>query len=517
MDTYDGDHTYTYDEMENIETVKVNTEPETVYSYDMLGRLTQEDNRWEKYRQVWEYDNGGNITSKKVYPLTYDEELGEEYSEGKIQAEYVYTYDSKWKDMLISRKKITYEYDSAGTQMTFDETETFTYDELGNPTIYKGNALTWTDVRRLASYGIDHKFAYGADGIRYKKNDIIYTLDGSRILKETGNGRTITYYYGESGVIGFNYNGTDYFYIKNLQGDVIAICNANGKYEAEYTYDAWGNCKVYSDRQRRQENTLASFIGNINPFRYRSYYYDVETGLYYLQTRYYDPEVGRFINSDSLGYLGDGIEFSNYNMFAYCGDNPVMMIDPYGTAWYDFFLNITRFCFGISKNYLADEVYLGSKKTFDAVTEVAENIVEDYINYNTSNTSEQAVIDAHYFSSYKGKLVIKLPIGTNAFSFGIMFIGDDVGSRSDPIETIQHEYGHTVQYDQMGFNDYLFDVAIPSVTANILQRQGKLPYDYYGSPWESEADRLGGVSRTSGNTPWPSGAYNSIWDLFKLF
>ena len=203
-----------------------------------------------------------------------------------------------------------------------------TYDGLGNPTFYKGNTLTWTNVRQLSSYG-DTTFAYGADGIRCRKNHIYYTLDGNRILKEYNQdtGKTITYLYGATGVVGFRYNGADYYYRKNLFGDVLAIYNANGTVVAEYLYDAWGRVLAAIDK-------TDLVIANINPIRYRSYYYDTETSLYYLESRYYDPHTGRFINADSLDYLGEGAELCNYNLFAYCSNNPIMRKDPTGSAWH---------------------------------------------------------------------------------------------------------------------------------------------------------------------------------------
>ncbi|MGM9646685.1 MAG: RHS repeat-associated core domain-containing protein [Eubacteriales bacterium] len=115
------------------------------------------------------------------------------------------------------------------------------------------------------------------------------------------------------------------FYEKNLQNDVTGIYGADGTKVAAYAYNAWG--KVLS-----VVNYTDDHVGTINPFRYRSYYYDTETGMYYLQTRYYDPEVGRFINSDALEYLGEGPELLNYNLFAYCGNNPTMAQDSTGTS-----------------------------------------------------------------------------------------------------------------------------------------------------------------------------------------
>ena len=126
--------------------------------------------------------------------------------------------------------------------------------------------------------------------------------------------------YDSSGLCGFKYNNEEYLYQKNIQGDIIAILNRDGEVIAEYQYDAWGNC----------EYDLASGIATANPFRYRGYYYDQETGLYFLQTRYYDPEVGRFISQDDVTYL-DPEHINGLNLYAYCANNPVMMVDPDGT------------------------------------------------------------------------------------------------------------------------------------------------------------------------------------------
>ena len=117
------------------------------------------------------------------------------------------------------------------------------------------------------------------------------------------------------------YNGTKYTYVKNLQGDVIRIINANGVTVVEYNYDAWGNILSTT-------GSMASTLGAINPFRYRGYYYDTESGWYYLNSRYYDPLVGRFLNAD--GVIGANGGIMGYNMFAYCDNNPVMYVDPNG-------------------------------------------------------------------------------------------------------------------------------------------------------------------------------------------
>ena len=124
-----------------------------------------------------------------------------------------------------------------------------------------------------------------------------------------------------------------YFFEKNLQGDVVGIWNQNGTKVVTYTYDAWGNITV--------SGTGASTIGAINPIRYRSYYYDTETGFYYLQSRYYNPVWGRFLNADGIAYLGADGALIGYNLFIYCGNNPVMGYDPAGTwNWGGFILGL---------------------------------------------------------------------------------------------------------------------------------------------------------------------------------
>lgn len=140
-----------------------------------------------------------------------------------------------------------------------------------------------------------------------------------------------------------------------------------------------------------------------------------------------------------------------------------------------------------------------------------KDVVEDIENYDTNNQSESVVFESNYFSNYKGVFVIKTPFDAS-FSLGI--IGLSMQQQDEA--TLKHEYGHCIQLDNMGFCNYIRNVAIPSVGINLLSRAGKLPYDYYGAPWEAEADTLGGVNRTSDNTPWPVGSYSLLWDIFKM-
>ena len=122
-----------------------------------------------------------------------------------------------------------------------------------------------------------------------------------------------------------------------------------------------------------------------------------------------------------------------------------------------------------------------------------DKLREDCSNFSLENTDEEVVLDSHYFSAYKGRLVIIVPSGNSAFSFGIMFIGDKVASGDDAAEIIKHEYGHTVQLDNYGAVKYTMFVVIPSVSGFILNQMGKLPVDYYALPWEHQANVYGGA------------------------
>lgn len=214
----------------------------------------------------------------------------------------------------------------SGRQLTSYNT-TFMYDE--GEMLYCGSLIT---------------FEYNADGIRTSKTvdgiEHKYYLNGSQILAETwtqnGVEHLLIFVYDENGSpIALKYRTNAYaentfdffFYEKNLQGDIIGIFNTNGRRVGWYIYDAWGTCSTYvaSSTSSLEQSIVRSY----NPYRYRGYYYDTETQLYYLQSRYYNPTWGRFLNAD--GIIGSG-GILGYNMFAYCNNNPVMLVDFYGTC-----------------------------------------------------------------------------------------------------------------------------------------------------------------------------------------
>jgi RHS repeat-associated protein len=150
-----------------------------------------------------------------------------------------------------------------------------------------------------------------------------FQLAGSMIVSENRNGNIIQYYNEAGSVIGLRYNGNDYFFRRTVQGDIIAILNTSGEVIVTYEYDPWGNILSTS-------GSMAATLGADNPFRYRGYYYDNESGFYYLQSRYYDPVTGRFLNADDTAYLGVTETTSGYNLFSYCNSNPVYYKDSFG-------------------------------------------------------------------------------------------------------------------------------------------------------------------------------------------
>ncbi len=311
-------YSYTYDNLGNITQIRKNGTLITSYAYDTLGQLLSEYDYVNGLRYTNTYDKSGNITAKTTYNLSTATTVGT----------INYTYgNSTWGDLLTSYN---------GTAIT--------YDAIGNPTKWRNAAgLTW-EARELQrtdlATGAYVDYTYNSDGIRTSRayvnantkyrEDRTYILDGSKIIQENIKIATITsttnatlyYLYDVSGEVqGFIYNNSYYYFQKNLQGDVVRILNSSGTVVTEYTYDAWG--KVLTTT-----GTMASTVGKYNPFRYRSYYYDTETGWYYLQSRYYDPTVGRFLNADGIVGANGGIE--GYNMFAYCSNNPVMYVDSTG-------------------------------------------------------------------------------------------------------------------------------------------------------------------------------------------
>lgn len=317
----DPAYVYTYDGNGNITSVTHGSDVVT-YAYDELNQLVRVNDSAANTTTVYSYDLGGNILSKSEY----------NYTTGTLpnlaRETYTYSYDSDWKDLLVNYN---------GTPIT--------YDENGNPISYRGYDMVWSG-RQLRSMSGDEQnlvFAYNENGLRVEKTvnhtpsgssayttRTAYAYSGTQLMAETrydnsGAEEAVLHYSydTEGSLVSVNYNGTEYYYLRNGQNDVVGLIDGNGNTVVEYTYDAWGKLLTTT-------GTYASTLGVDNPFRYRGYYYDEETGLYYLQSRYYDPETCRFINADDVLFIGATGTILSTNLLSYCENNPVNSVDYFG-------------------------------------------------------------------------------------------------------------------------------------------------------------------------------------------
>ena len=278
--------------------------------------MIREDNKYLNKTITYAYDLGGNLTTVKEYAY----QTGASVS-GTATQTNSYTYgDANWKDKLTKYNGITISYDSIGNPLNY----------------YNGYTFTWLKGRQLATANNGTNaisFSYNSDGIRTSKTvngtTTSYVLEGSKVVFETDGSTKIWYYYNASGApVAFRIGSVLYIYRKNLQGDITGIYSREGNLLVSYRYDAWGKVTATNVVGNSTGNTLISR----NPYLYRGYRYDRETGLYYLNSRYYDPETGRFINADIYVSTGQGVLGSN--MFVYCLNNPATLVDYDGKAAY---------------------------------------------------------------------------------------------------------------------------------------------------------------------------------------
>lgn len=366
-----GQMSVTYDASENISGITVNGAGIT-YTYDSLGRLEKEVNEQLGQTYIFTYDNNGNILTKKVGNTTIN-----------------YAYDG---DKLVS-------YNG----------QACVYDALGNPTIYRSKTATWVRGKRLISYN-GNTFTYDATGRRLSKNGLKFYYDSNGRLLKQSNG--LEFYYDVIGIAAIKYNGAMYLCRKDLQGNIIALIDNNGNTVVQYNYDAWGNHKVVG--ANGNEITDSTHIGNLNPFRYRGYYYDVETGLYFLQTRYYDPEVGRFLNRDSI-IFADPEEVNGLNLYAYCLNNPINYIDPLGKFVISIGAALVMLAGGLFASFAAPIIVDAAGDIADQIINSVESInIPDIPDVPDINDDGLSVSDgnSNITSSLKQSVIKSLELGT---------------------------------------------------------------------------------------------------------
>ena len=290
---------YGYDDNGNIASATLNGKW-TGYTYDALGQLVQvndhSDTRSGENGTTWKYtyDLGGNILKKERFA---------------------------YADTTTPLETVTYEYGDATwrDKLTAINGSTIRYDAIGNPLSDGTWTYTWQNGRQLQKMqksGVTAEFVYNADGLRVQKtvNGVAtkYTLHGKNIVHMTSGTDELHFFYdAQNRPAVVVYNGVPYAYVKSLQGDIVAILDENGNTVVSYGYDAWGALLWCTGE-------LAETLGKVQPFRYRGYVFDEETGLYYLRSRYYNPQWGRFANADSI---------ITSNLFAYCHNEPVQFAD----------------------------------------------------------------------------------------------------------------------------------------------------------------------------------------------
>ena len=301
-----------YDKNGNITKYGGNT-----YVYDDLNRLVRENNAELAQTTIFEYDKRNNLTKRETFAYTLNTSLTNPLS----STEFV---TGDWKDQIVLVKNLlnntekTIGYDSMGRTSNINNQYTLTWDA-------NGTLIKVAEGNMFAEYRYDAN-GKKTDRILYDGTQTTFRYVDDKLIRQTtyNSDKIITsdinFVYNSTGLIGFNYNNTLYTYRKNLFGDIVAIYNGDTRV-AKYAYDAFGNCTIVQNND--------DDIANINPFRYRGYYCDNALHFYYLKSRYYSPELGRFISPDRIEYL-EPKKVAGLNLYAYCNNNPIMYIDPNG-------------------------------------------------------------------------------------------------------------------------------------------------------------------------------------------
>ena len=402
-------YNYIYDKLGNITEIYKNNSLTNKYYYDTHSQLIKEDNILNNQTILYEYDNYGNILSKKVY------------TNNTLIKEDTYTYgDTNWQDLLTKYNN-----------------ESITYDTIGNPTSIGNKTLTWINGRELSSYQDNTNnitYKYNLDGIRTSKivNGIEtkYYLEGTSIIFEDRNGNMIYYIYNGDELLGFIYNSNTYYYHKNIFGDIIGILDSNYNEVVTYTYNSWGLLTNKTD-------TTTINLSTINPFRYRSYYYDEETNLYYLNSRYYNPEWGRFVNADFSVFSNN--DLVSGNLYAYSSNNPVNFCDDSGKSIFSAIgkalkkavNTVTKAINNIKKNVQKkiNSTSKSIKETSSIVTMFAKSFGAN--NNRKLSSNERKTLEKEFKNSKKINDVITYKIATTPHNQNTFFAEGSFSSSSD--------------------------------------------------------------------------------------
>lgn len=341
----DGTETvYIYDEHSNVirkEIINSLGKPELTidYTYDELKRLSSETvsnvtidesnptnpSRTETVVEKFEYryDQNGNIIEKK------------KYNHQTIEYVDIYYYDIAIKDRLEKIRRTTNNQTQDIFSLTYDTNTKFW--PISFTDIKGQHTLQWQGTQ-LKSFG-SYQYSYDEAGIRIKKSgagtNVEYDLEGSKVVRSINHNehKELNYHFDQHDqLVGFNYEGKEFIYQRNILGEIYGIIDLYGKQYVTYKYTAYGvPIPEEGTNLTTQEKTIATDLKRLNIYLYKGYIYDTETGLYYCQSRYYHPQIGRWLSIDSIDYLNPGA-IGGLNLYAYCGNNPVMYIDRDGTS-----------------------------------------------------------------------------------------------------------------------------------------------------------------------------------------
>ena len=453
------------------------------YTYDDLSRIIEEKVLANSTKMCYTYDSLSRVTARTVKKL----------SDNSVVSTETFTYDAAGN--ITDSPDSCFQYDTNNRLVIFNG-NSVSYDLDGNMLNNEELSFTYDSANRLVSAG-GHTYTYNAEDVRIRNlcadADTTYTYDTncklSKLLCKTTNGITTKYVYGR-GLIGEEKCGEFKTYHFDKRGSTVALTDVHGNITYTFKYDTYG---------KLIERTGSSFV--IFGYNGRDGVITDKNGLIYMRARYYSPDMKRFVNADIVaGAISNAITL---NRFAYANGNPVSFIDPFGLSvwsWIEEKYNDAKEWVADTYNDAKDavvETYNDAKQaivdTYNEVTDWAvdtyNNVKEDIQNYDKNNTDEQKVLNSHYFSSYKGKLVIRTDMDRSG-SFGILFITHETNNRTNPEDVIRHEYGHTKQLDRLGIVNYALFIGLPSW-------QEWSSDSYYDRPWEVTADTYGGVqSRT---------------------
>ena len=503
--------TYTYDDSGNITKIvtagtKVPAAAKSKeYTYDAQGQLVSEKNS-SKTTFLYAYDTAGNIRS-----ITKD---------GTVTKSFGYT-NASWPDLLTSvtsgstTREIQYE-----GQTRSDDGVVSGDPTSGNPiTYYNGKeyTFTWTKGRQLAKAVVDGKtveYTYDMSGVRTSKTvngtTYNYTTLSGKVMRQQWGSKSLEFVYDDGNQpFAMIYNDgsttTLYYYVLNAQGDVIALLNSAGALVASYNYGAWGNYSVHGADGKK--TTDATFIGHINPLRYRGYYYDRETRLYYLQSRYYDFANCRFINADTFATT-DANGFLSANMFAYCENNPVNNIDVAGSiselAFMAIRAGIGAFCAGFS-------AYATGASTLDIIIAAGTGAFTAVSKSNLAVTIVSAInalktaVDVYGDTNNVGNAALAAAISFGASFVSGSAVGKIAGSKLSDLTGLLFD-------GSIGFGATLFsDGMAAALGSSIYKKEPKKTSTKSTNSTSGGVDRRARVSRNHQGMRYVSNAHGGYW------